>query len=233
MILAPVVGLVLGLLCVALLAATTHGPALLRAALCIALVALLTRGLHLDGLADTADGLGSGRPPDQALALMRRGEVGPFGVVALVLALLVQVAALDWLITRDLAAGALPVALVVGRATLPLLCSSRVPAARADGLGSAVAGSVTRGGLLGAAVVTLTCLALVGAGYVALVGVDLAAAPPWSSGIAVLVGVVLACATTGLLGARCVRRLGGVTGDVLGAAVELSFTVCLVVLALA
>jgi adenosylcobinamide-GDP ribazoletransferase len=233
MVLAPVVALVLGLLCAALLAATAHGPSILRAALCVALLALFTRGMHLDGLADTADGLGSGKPPDEALAVMRRGDVGPFGVVTLALVLLVQVAALAGLIARDVAIGALPVALLVSRAALPLLCSRGVPAARPDGLGNAVAGSVTRAGLLGAALLWLICLAVVAVGYRELAGAELAAGQPWSTGVTVLVAATLGGASAVLLAARCVRRLGGVTGDVLGAAVEVSFTVCLVVLALA
>ncbi len=59
------------------------------------MLALLTRGLHLDGLADTADGLGTGRDPARALAAMKDPHVGAFGVVTLVLALLVQAAALS------------------------------------------------------------------------------------------------------------------------------------------
>src|SRR5215813_5515974 len=67
---------------------------LLAATLAIGALALLTGGLHLDGLADTADGLGSRRPRDQALAIMRRSDVGPFGVTALLFTVLVQVTAL-------------------------------------------------------------------------------------------------------------------------------------------
>ena len=60
----------------------------------MAALALLTRGLHLDGLADLADGLGSGQPAATALDIMRRSDIGPFGTVTLVLVLLTQVAAL-------------------------------------------------------------------------------------------------------------------------------------------
>ena len=67
---------------------------LLGAALAMVLLALATGGLHLDGLADTADGLGSRRPADQALEIMRRSDAGPLGVATLVLVLLVQVCAL-------------------------------------------------------------------------------------------------------------------------------------------
>jgi adenosylcobinamide-GDP ribazoletransferase len=226
MALAPLVGLVLGLLCVALLAATTSGPPLLRAALCIGLLALLTRGMHLDGLADTADGLGSGTGPQEALDLMRRGDVGPFGVAALVLVLLLQVSALDPLVAHGQGPAALVAALVTSRTSLPLLCSRVFPAARPDGLGSVVAGTAGPGALLCAAVLSLVCLAAPGA-------VDMHSARPWSVITALGIAVVLAVASAGLLGRHCVRRLGGITGDVLGAGVEVSFTVCLVVLAVA
>ena len=107
----------------------------LTAALVIGLLAVLTRGMHLDGLADTADGLGSRKPAAEALDIMRRGDVGPFGVVTLVLVLLIQVLALAPLVGVGLGPPALLLALVVSRLALPLLCLRGVPAARADGLG--------------------------------------------------------------------------------------------------
>ena len=99
MLLAPLVGLFLGVVAAAVLVGvralvpSTLG-ALLGAVLAVATLAYLTRALHLDGLADTADALGSGRRGDAALEIARRGDVGPFGVVTLVLVLLVQVTAL-------------------------------------------------------------------------------------------------------------------------------------------
>jgi adenosylcobinamide-GDP ribazoletransferase len=226
MALAPLVGLVLGLVCVALLAATASGPPLLRAALCIGLLALLTRGMHLDGLADTADGLGSGRSPRQALDLMRRGDVGPFGVVAIVVALLLEVAALDSLLAQGRGPADLVAALVTSRATLPLLCSKVFPAARADGLGSLVAGTAGRTVLLCAAALAAVSLAAAGS-------VDAHPGRAWSVAAALAVAVVVALASAALLGRHCLHRLGGITGDVLGAGVEVSFTVCVVALALA
>src|SRR5580698_4795532 len=68
--------------------------ALLAAALAIGTGAVATRALHLDGLADFADGLGSAKPAGQALDIMRRSDIGPFGVVTLILTLLIQVSAL-------------------------------------------------------------------------------------------------------------------------------------------
>ncbi|MDX6422388.1 MAG: adenosylcobinamide-GDP ribazoletransferase, partial [Trebonia sp.] len=88
----PAIGLLLGgvgggvMLAAGRLNATGPGR-LLGAALAVAAIAVLTGGLHLDGLADTADGLGSRRPAADALEIMRRSDIGPMGVGALVLAL--------------------------------------------------------------------------------------------------------------------------------------------------
>ncbi|MGH3289888.1 MAG: adenosylcobinamide-GDP ribazoletransferase, partial [Streptosporangiaceae bacterium] len=94
---APAVGLLLGSIAAAVLVVADHplgaGP-LTAAGLAVAALALLTRGLHLDGLADLADGLGSGLPAARALDIMRRSDVGPFGIVTLVLTLVIQVGAL-------------------------------------------------------------------------------------------------------------------------------------------
>ena len=214
MALAPLVGVVLALAaCVPLL--LTEGSPLLSAAVTVGALALLTRGLHLDGLADTADGLGSGRPAADALAVMRKGDVGPFGVVTLVIVLLTQVGALAELVAAGDGAAALVASLVVSRLALPLACLHGVPAARADGLGAAVAGSVSLPAALVAAL--LTAIPVVA---LALLVDD---AVVWAP-LGLLVGAAL--------GWRAVRRFGGVTGDVLGAVVEATFTAALVLLCL-
>lgn len=194
----------------------------LAAALTVGLLALLTRGMHLDGLADTADGLGSGAPADRALDIMRRGDVGPFGVVTMVLVLLVQVAALGSLGPAR-SAVALAVALVVSRVVLPLLCLRGVPAARPEGLGRLVAGTVgapaaALSGLLAAVLVTCALLLGTSAGTSCAV-------------VQAVVTAVLALAVGAAYAGHCVRRFGGVTGDVLGAGVEVTFTAALVMLA--
>ncbi len=114
---------------------------LLGATLAIGVLALLTGGLHLDGLADTADGLGSRRPRDEALAIMRRSDIGPFGVVALLFAVGVQVTGLAAVQPGWPGAAALAVAVVTGRVAVVLAAGS--PAARPDGFGALVAGSTT------------------------------------------------------------------------------------------
>jgi len=224
MVLAPVVGLLLGGLVAALLrvveALSVDASPLVAASVSVAAVAALTRAIHLDGLADTADGLGSGAAPDAALAVMRKSDVGPFGVATLVLTLLLQVAGLSAAFAGGTVPTTLVAGLVVSRLALPLVCSRGVPAARAEGLGSTVAGAVTRTGLLVSVTLAVAALALVRL----VAGPE--AAPGGTALWLVLAGVV-PLLVAGLLCRRCVRRFGGVTGDVLGACVEAAFTASL------
>ena len=187
---------------------------LVVAVLTVGLLALGTRVLHWDGLADTADGLTASYDAERSLAVMRTGDVGPAGTVAIVLVAGLQVAALAALVPREHTAATVVLLLCASRAALVLACVRGVPAARRDGLGSLHVGSVPR-----AVAVGVTALGVV-AGTVAA-ALD---GSPWVGAAAALaaIGVVL------LLVARCVRRLGGVTGDVLGACVEVAFAVLLV-----
>lgn len=225
MTLAPGVGVLLGVAAAAMMWLLVLGAASppLVAALTIGLLTLLTRAMHLDGLADTADGLGSGRPAAEALAVMRKGDIGPFGVVTLVLVLLVQVVALAQQISEGRGLSAVVLALVVSRLVLPLLCVRGIPSARPDGLGHLVAGSVAPSQAVTAA--TLSGLALIA------LALPFSGFGPGLPRTAVVGGVVavLALLAGGALAWWSVRRLGGVTGDVLGACVEVTFTVALVV----
>jgi adenosylcobinamide-GDP ribazoletransferase len=226
---APAVGLILGGAAAAVAAGADrllHAGPLLAAALAIATLALLTRGLHLDGLADLADGLGSGKPAPAALEIMKRSDIGPFGVAALVLTLLVQVAALAQAQARGGAAAsahgsaALVAATVTGRLAITWACRRTVPAARPHGLGALVAGT-----LPAAVPATLTVVAL---GLAALCGWLLGA----GSGAWLLpTGIAAGLAASFALTRHAVRRFGGITGDVLGALAELATTVCLIVTA--
>lgn len=224
MLLAPAVGAVLGALAAGLAAAAGRlgmGD-LLRAALVVALLALATRALHLDGLADTADGLTAGYDRDRALAVMRAGNSGPAGVAAVALTVLIQVAALAQALGRHGPVTAL-VAVLAGRIALPIACRRPVPAARPGGLGAAVAGSVSP---TAASLVTLAAAALA-AGTLAATDPTGAAGGAVRGGLAVLVAALAA----GLLTRRARRRLGGITGDVLGAGIEAATTAALLVLA--
>ena len=223
MLLAPLVGLLLGMIAAAVLVGvralvpTTLG-ALLAAVLALATLAYLTRALHLDGLADTADALGSGRRGDAALEIARRGDVGPFGVVTLVLVLLVQVAALAVTSEAGWGAIALVIAVVTGRVTAVVACARGIPPARPEGLGALVAGTVPRVAALTWVVIALGLAAAAGAW---LAGVAWAPAFAVGAGLALGLGIVV----------RSVGRLGGINGDVLGAAIESATTTALVVLA--
>jgi adenosylcobinamide-GDP ribazoletransferase len=205
---APVVGVVLGGAAAGLLLLLNLAGVggLLAGFLVVAFLALATRGMHLDGLADTADGLGSYRGPERALAIMRDGPVGPFGAAALVLVLGIQAAAVhDW--------PAVVLAVTAGRVAF-VLCCHGVPAARPEGLGALVAGTQP----LAAPVFWLIGLLLLSP----LADI----AHPYRGPVA----IVLATGLVLLLIQHVQKRLGGITGDVLGAAGELATTVVLVVL---
>ena len=192
-------------------------PPLLAGMLGVAVMAWLTRAIHLDGLADTADGLGSSRPAVQALEIMRRGDVGPMGVVTLIVVLGLQAVSIGGLQERPWGAVLVCVALCAGRGALALVTRRGVPAARPDGLGVVVASSVP--GWL--AVVVWVVLAGVVTAW------SMVAGAVWWHG---LLAAALATAAVLYLVRLAVRRFGGITGDVLGAAVEVATTVLLVVL---
>ena len=227
--LTPLVGALLGgcagLVLEMVRQATHHsGPGVyLAAVLAVATVAVLSRGLHLDGLADTADGLGSGRPPADALAVMRRPDIGPFGVATVVLVLLVQTSTVAESIGRGTGWLGVLVSVTAGRAATVWGCRSGVRAARQDGLGAAFAGAV---GARAAGLLTLaTALACAGTSW-------LDDDRSWWLALRAAVAVVAAALVTAAVVRRCVARLGGVTGDVLGAGVELGTTAALLCFAL-
>lgn len=181
----------------------------------LGLVLLGTRAIHADGLADTVDGLGSGGDAERALAVMRRSDIGPMGVVALIVTLGLQAISLGELAGRGQWLLAV-VTLAGSRAALSLGARESVPAARPGGLGAAVAGTVPTAG---AALQWLLVTA-------ALTASALSGARGWWVGPAI---AVAGFAAVLLLLAKCRRRLGGVTGDVLGCLVEVAATAMLVV----
>jgi adenosylcobinamide-GDP ribazoletransferase len=204
----PLVGAAIG----AAVAGTALGltevlPAFLAGLLAVSLELLLTGALHADGLADSADGLG-GHDRERSLAIMRDHTLGTYGACALVLGLTVKAAAIGALAEAD-AWGPVVAALAISRAT-PLLLGRYLPYARASGgTGSLLAGRVgTTSVLVGAALALAIAIATTG-----------------FTGLALFAGAALITAAIGLL-AR--RRLGGVTGDTMGAAIELSATLDLV-----
>nr|WP_227985352.1 adenosylcobinamide-GDP ribazoletransferase [Nocardia spumae] len=185
----------------------------LAALVTVGALVLATRGMHIDGLADTADGLGSYGPPERAREIMKSGGAGPFGVAAVIFAIGIQALALaaladagDWF--------AVALAVTVGRVAVVAACRSH-PAAPGAGFGALVAATQTW-----VPVVVWIALA-VGAGV-------FAAPRPWLGPLAVVAALGLAAA----LVRHCVRRFEGLGGDVLGAAVELGVATAAAVLSL-
>jgi adenosylcobinamide-GDP ribazoletransferase len=190
------VGLVVGALVAAAQAAalaTGLGP-LVAALVAILVAALATGALHLDGLADFADGIGGGRDREHCLEIMRDSRIGSYGVIALVLALGLSAAGL-----ADVAAETAPAVLLfaaTGSRLAMLVVLDRLPPARDDGLGRSAAGRAPGAWLPGAAALALLAAWVGPAALPALGAMALAA---------------------GAVGRLALRRIGGQTGDVLGA----------------
>ncbi len=203
----PVVGLLIGLLLLGadLLLAAILGP-YGRAALTVALWAALTGALHLEGLADAADGLLAGRPPQGRLEIMRDPAIGAFGAVAVGLALLLKFGLL-----ADLAAaGSRPVVVAAPLTAryAVLVPMGLFPYARPEGLGYGLAKPARRAALLTAVPVLAAAYLVAGPGGLA--------------------GLGLALAGSLGLGAFSRRRVGGLTGDVYGATIEMAEVCALV-----
>jgi adenosylcobinamide-GDP ribazoletransferase len=197
----PLIGLALGLI-VAGGAQVLDAvfPQMLAALLTVTLWKLLTGGLHLDGLSDCLDGL-VGRDAGDRLRIMHDSRIGAFGVIGLILFLLLEVAAVSELLSPILWR-ALVVAPAVARSLPPLIGWIFPPA---SSLGQ---GAMFRSGLRPAG-----ALASVGLG--AAIAVALLGLPG-------LAAFGLSAAATLLLGWFAKRRLGGVTGDVMGAVIEIA-----------
>ncbi|MDB5352257.1 MAG: cobalamin 5-phosphate synthase/cobalamin synthase [Planctomycetota bacterium] len=166
----------------------------------VAVSVVLTGGLHLDGLADTFDGLFLGGGPQRRLEVMRDPRVGSHGVVAVALVLIGKVMAVQ-AIGDGRRALALLGAAAIAR-TLLLLSAGMAGYARPEGTGRLVIESAGLGGVLAAVVLALA----IGAA---------------TCGTRGLVGGLVAIAVVMGLTALSSRRLGGITGDTLGASVEL------------
>lgn len=195
-------------------------PAIVVGALTLAAIAIVTRAMHLDGFADTIDGFGGGWTRERALEIMHRGDVGPMGVAALVLLLIAQAGLLAQLILLPWAGLLVGVGVCAARLAATLMCSTPVPSARESGMGAVVARSVS---------VALTALVSLATSAV-LAGAAMVSGLAWWWGLVSVAAIVAAVAAFGL---RAVRRFGGVTGDVLGAGIEIAFTAVLLTLAIA
>lgn len=163
----------------------------------LAVLAWVTGALHEDGLADFADGIGA-RDRTRRLEIMRDSRIGTFGVLALIFAIGIKATLLAGFLGPGLAAGALIAAAAVSRGIVPVLMFAMRPA-RADGLGQG-AGRPSIGDLATSLVFSILIAALMLEAWPAF----------WA--------LVSAAAVTAWVGWLAQRRLGGYTGDVLGAA---------------
>ena len=207
----PLVGLVIGLLSALgnyLLSFFLPKPLVLW--LTIGLLARLTGGLHLDGFADTMDGLSSGGTRKKILEVMRDSRIGAFGVISLILLIGAKYLSLDQISNPSILHSLILMA-VMGRNSMVLVCYRSPYARSGEGLAKPFVEN------LGVREVLISSALTFGIAFW-LKGVK---------GILILLGIGLFS-----LGYRSVfiKRLGGVTGDVLGAANELAELLCLILL---
>lgn len=207
----PLVGAVLGALGAALASAAlwlgvTPG---VTAALVLAAGAMLTGALHEDGLSDTADGLFGGWTRERRLEIMKDSRVGSYGVLALVLVTLARWSALTAVLVYGGHWAALVATGALSRAPMALLMAL-LPNARGEGLSHATGRPSPATALVALALAVAIAVALTGWAAIALLSAALAAAL--------------------LLAFSALRRIGGQTGDILGATQQLAEVACLAVL---
>ncbi|MDR3363845.1 MAG: adenosylcobinamide-GDP ribazoletransferase [Clostridiales Family XIII bacterium] len=229
----PLVGLALGAILVLVSAIGFVAPPLVRGAVLTCAYIFLSGGLHFDGLADTCDGVFSGRSREQSLEIMKDSRIGVFGTLGIFMAGLSYFA-----LFTAAPVPALLVFPVCGRACC-LLSASLAPYARADGMGKTT-GLAGGPAAIASAAVSLVCasfltipLLLLVALFTAASGVPAVSAVPAMSAVlpenffvaAALCSLIAAAASvlvTVFMTARLKAKLGGVTGDTFGAVIEVA-----------
>ncbi|MDR2063096.1 MAG: adenosylcobinamide-GDP ribazoletransferase [Acinetobacter sp.] len=199
----PLVGVLLGLILFAFAMLLAKLPIILSAALILVLWIWLTGGLHLDGLADTADAwVGGFGDPERTLNIMKDPACGPIGVLSLVVLCLLKFVALYVLLEQQMAAFliALP---MLGR-SVPLFLFLTTPYVRTQGLGRSMTDFMPKKRLWMVFVITIALLCMF----------------KWLGLIALLVFLVMLFYMRSLF----IKRIGGITGDTVGAAIELAET---------
>ena len=210
----PVVGLLLGFVLygISLLGSMAPIPAWPAgmAVLIVALEVFLTRGLHLDGLADWADSIGGFREREKRLAIMKDVSLGAFGSLALILVLLVKWVAL----VRIISSGSiiwLPVIFAISRCMLVELITTLPYARKGQGMGKAFVEGASLGHRLTSHIICIViCLSL------------------GPLGLALFISAGL---MTGMFKMRCRHQFGGITGDLLGTANEMVEVILLIMCA--
>jgi len=194
----PLVGALLGLGSFAVARAAHRFPASIVAVVVVAFSALLTGGLHLDGVADSADGFGGGKTRDDVLRIMKDHAIGAYGAIALIFVIAMKLACTAQLLDEW---RILVLAPLLSRWASVPLCRA-LPNARPSGLGKALSDHVGALEIVGATLFTSVASWALGG---------------WRG--AVCMGAVTLSTILGAL--VCARRIGGITGDTLGANTEL------------
>jgi cobalamin 5'-phosphate synthase/cobalamin synthase len=177
-----------------------HLPLYVVAVLLVTLDALLTGALHFDGLADTADGFGGGKSREDILRIMRDHAIGSYGGMALAIVIALKVTAYAALLNQSNFVPALILTPALGRWSILLLTAS-LPYARQSP--SPIEGMGKRPLLWG------TCIAAIAVAMLA------------AQSIRAVVAMAVVVAVTGAFGFYCRRRIAGITGDTLGANLQL------------
>jgi adenosylcobinamide-GDP ribazoletransferase len=167
----------------------------------LAFLVLATGALHEDGLADVADAVRAGRPPERILAIMKDSRIGTYGALALIFSILFRWQALDAITLPRLVA-----AQAISRAAMVVLAQAAKPAG--SGLGAGFCAGVSRWTALAVAIQALAAAALCG----------------WIPAVLMLTAAAIAIV---MLHWWFARRIGGVTGDCLGAAEQATQTLAL------
>jgi adenosylcobinamide-GDP ribazoletransferase len=195
----PLIGILLGGisgLAAALL--REHLPSAIVAVLIVVLDAVLTGGLHFDGLADTADGFGGGKSQEDVLRIMRDHSIGSYGSTALILLIALKVVAYSVILEREYWLRALVLTPALGRWSI-LLLTAALPYARKT---ASIVHDMGKGSLLWGTLIMVVSLVASRLGWA------------WAAAAAVAIVSVA-------VGLYCRRRIGGVTGDTLGANLQL------------
>lgn len=208
----PIVGLIIGVILLGIAWLSDHVEPMLQAALILGAWVIITGGLHLDGLADCTDawvgGLGD---RERTLAIMKDPYCGPMGVISLVVVLLIQYSAIVALIGSEQMIALLYIPIIAR--LLPSLFFITTTYARKEGLGSAFSDNNQRTTLIAILIICSILTTLLG-------------------GLMGLLLLVAAVTTFFIIRTSAVKRVGGFTGDVLGAAVVIFETSALIVVAL-
>ena len=208
----PLVGLIIGGILFAIANVLHALPVVLLSTIVLVIWVWLTGGLHLDGLADTADAwVGGFGDKQRTLKIMKDPVCGPIGVLSLIISCLVKWSALYVLLQKQQYI-ALILFPILGRLA-PLFLFLTTEYVRENGLGSSITQYISR---VWAVIIFAVCLLL--CGYFVWIG---------------LMTATVFILTLLYLRFKFIQRIGGITGDTIGASIEITEAICLLIFVIA